>query len=69
MNGGNLDNIVWTQDGAPPHTANRVIDYLDGQFGEKVISKRSLQGMEWPARSPDFNPLDFSVWPNLGNCY
>ena len=65
-NGGNLNNIIWTQDGAPPHTTRRVINYLDSQFGENVVSRRSIQGQEWPARSPDLNPLDFSVWGNLG---
>ena len=62
LNGGDLAGITWTQDGAPSHTANRVMDYLDGQFGPNVISGRSRRGTDWPARSPDLNPLDFAIW-------
>ena len=36
--------------------------YLDRLFGDRVISNRSIRGRDWPARSPDLNPLDFCVW-------
>ena len=41
----------------------QVLTYLHGQFGDNVISHRALgAGRPWPARSPDFNPLDYSLW-------
>jgi hypothetical protein len=45
------------QDGATPHTANRVMQKLKEKFGTKVISK----GL-WPPRSPDLSPCDFFLW-------
>ena len=47
------------QDGAPCHVTNRNMRYLDSQFGDRVVSRNSIQGRDWPARSPDLNPLDF----------
>ena len=35
---------------------------MDILFGDRVISNRSIRGRDWPARSPDLNPLDFCVW-------
>ena len=58
-NGGTLD---WVQDGAPCHTTDHNMRYLDRLFGDRVISNRSIRGRDWPARSPDLNPLDFCVW-------
>jgi hypothetical protein len=42
------------QDGARPHTALSVQNWLKGKFGQKLIDKDL-----WPPRSPDFNPCDF----------
>ena len=61
-NGGTLDGLYWAQDGAPCHTSDRNMRYLDRLFGDRVISHRSIRGRDWPARSPDLNPLDFCVW-------
>ena len=36
--------------------------YLDRQFGIRVVSRKFIQGREWPPRSPDLNPLDFFLW-------
>ena len=63
VNGGNLDNLVWTQDGAPCHTKLTNLQYLDNQFEGRVVSKGARR--DWPARSPDFNPLDFCIWGYL----
>jgi len=42
------ENIVFQDDNAPAHRARRVIDFLED---EKV------QHMDWPAISPDLNPI------------
>ena len=52
----NLDGIFWTQDGAPPHHANQVIQYLEGQFGNRLYALGTQIGHEWAPRSPDMNP-------------
>ena len=33
-------------------------------FGSRIISRLSSKfgGIEWPAHSPDLNPLDYSFW-------
>uniref|UniRef100_A0A915DAQ7 Transposase n=1 Tax=Ditylenchus dipsaci TaxID=166011 RepID=A0A915DAQ7_9BILA len=51
----------WTfqQDGAPMHTATLTQDWLRRNF-PNFIDKN-----EWPPRSPDLNPLDFSIWSIL----
>jgi len=55
---------VWfQQDGAAPHTANRVLTWFEETFGEHLISLRS--DIEWPPHSPDLNPLDFFLWGYL----
>ena len=48
------------QDGAKPHTANKVRDYLRSKFHDKFIDKE-----RWPPRSPDLNPCDFYLWGYL----
>ena len=47
----------WVQDGAPAHTSNAAIRYLQGQFPGKVVSKRG--DVPWPPRSPDLTVCDF----------
>lgn len=48
------------QDGATPHTANLVQDYLKDKFGDQFIGKK-----QWPPRSPDLNPCDYFLWGYL----
>ena len=38
------------------------MEYLDGVFGEWVITLNSLRGHSWAPHSPDLNPLDYYVW-------
>ena len=64
-NGGNLDRLWWQQDGATVHVTDVNMRYLDTQFGPRVISRRPIRGIDWPARSPDLNPLDFCLWGYL----
>ena len=51
--------MIWQQDGAPPHYGKIVRDYLDDSF-ERWIGRRGT--VEWPPRSPDLTPCDFSLW-------
>ena len=52
-------NWIFQQDGAPSHTANVTQDWLR-QNCPDFINKQ-----EWPARSPDLNPLDYGIWGML----
>ena len=45
------------QDGATPHTANIVQNWLTGKFSENFINKS-----QWPPRSTYLNPCDFYLW-------
>ena len=58
-----LSNIVWMQDGAPPHVASSVKQCLTQHFGDRVISRHFP--FPWPPRSPDLTPLDFWLWGYL----
>ena len=48
------------QDGATPHTAIIVQEWLKSKFLTKFIDK-----FDWPPRSPDLNPCDFFLWGYL----
>lgn len=57
------ENILFQQDGAPPHNARRCTARLAELFGANVIS--TTGPVRWPARSPDLTPLDFFVWSKI----
>lgn len=57
------ETIWFQQDGAPPHYGIHVRHYLDAIFDNRWIGRRGH--IEWPARSPDLNPLDFFLWGHL----
>lgn len=61
----NNDDIepIFQQDGAPPHFALIVRNYLDAAFPGSWIGRRGA--IEWPPRSPDMNPLDYFLWGHL----
>ena len=44
--------IIYQQDLAPSHTANTV---------QGKIKKMKLNVLDWPAKSPDFNPIEM-IW-------
>ncbi len=54
-------DCYFMQDGAPAHTALATRDFLRDTFGNsRVIGK--FFGINWPARSPDLNVMDYFLW-------
>ncbi|KAG4068807.1 hypothetical protein HA402_002498 [Bradysia odoriphaga] len=53
------ENIVFQQDGAPPHFTRFVRQWLDQNFPQWIGRAGPFP---WPARSPDLTPLDFFLW-------
>jgi len=56
-------DMMFQLDGAPPHFANDVREWLDGVFPGRWIGRAGP--VAWPARSPDLTPLDFYLWGHL----
>ncbi|XP_026823780.1 uncharacterized protein LOC113561483 [Ooceraea biroi] len=56
---GNIENIWFQQDGAGPHYAVAVRQFLDNTFPNRWIGRRGQ--IEWPARSPDLTPSHLFV--------
>lgn len=54
--------ICFMHDGAPPHYVRVVRDWLNDNFPNRWIGRGIDAPISWPARSPDLNPLDFSIW-------
>ena len=54
------EDFYFQQDGAPPHYAVIVRDFLSNVFPGKWIGRRGP--IEWPPRSPDLTPMDFFFW-------
>lgn len=57
------ESIFFMQDGAPPHYASGVRQWLDENFPARWIGRRGA--IDWPARSPDLSPADFFLWGYL----
>jgi hypothetical protein len=51
--------MIWQQDGALPHYGQIVPDFLDDTFSHRIGRRGTT---EWPPRSPDLTPCDFSLW-------
>ena len=62
---GKMNDITFQQDGAPPHFAKKVSEFLKEVFGDRVIARGFPT--RWPPRSPDLSPLDFYLWGTLKN--
>lgn len=62
----NSNEIYYMHDGAPPHIAEEVRDFLSQNF-LGWIGRGNGSVLAWPARSPDFNPLDFFLWGHASN--
>ena len=58
-------NVIFQQDGAPPHNARMVTEWLDYEFEDKWMGTHGP--IPWPARSPDLTPLDFWFWGYVKN--
>jgi len=55
----NFQTTIWQPDGAPRHYGQVVRDYLDDTFLQWIGRRGTV---EWPPRSPDLTPCDFSLW-------
>jgi hypothetical protein len=55
--------LYFQHDGAGPHYAIVVRDWLDEKFPGRWIDRRGP--FDWPARSPDLTPCDFFLWGHL----
>lgn len=58
-----IRNVWFMQDGAPAHYSREVRNYLNLQFPHRWIGRGSE--FRWPARSPDFNPMDYYFWGHM----
>ncbi len=56
----NLEEIFYMHDGAPPHYAQSVRQFLHETFPDRWIGRRGP--IDWPARPPDLTPTDFFLW-------
>jgi hypothetical protein len=59
------DTVVLQSDGAPPHFALHVRDYLNETFPGRWIgrgSEASPASFAWPLRSPDLTTPDNALW-------
>lgn len=59
-----LHTTIFQQDGARPHTAGIVEDYLRAQFTDDRVISLGFP-TEWPPRSPDLTPCDYWLWSHL----
>lgn len=66
--GVNMENIWFQQDGAPIHFARVSRAEVNRLFGDRVLGRfgrGDRQGIAWPPRSPDLNPLDYYLWGRM----
>lgn len=53
-------HMIFQNDGAPCHYARQVRGHLNETYPGRWIGRGGP--IEWPARSPDLNPIDFFIW-------
>jgi hypothetical protein len=56
----NIEELIFMHDGAPPHYAGIVWNWLDDNFSGRWIGRRGPT--LWSSRSPDLTPCDFFLW-------
>ena len=56
-------DIVFMQEGAPPHYATVVRNWLDRHFNDRWLGRSGPE--ELPARSPNLTPCDFFLWGHV----
>lgn len=59
-----MTSVIFQHDGAPPHYALTVRNFLKSKFEESRVIGRGF-GIPWPPRSPDLSPVDFYFWGTL----
>lgn len=57
------EDLIFQQDGAPPHYAQIVREFLDQHFSRRWIGRGGWK--PWPPRSPDLSPMDFYFWGHV----
>ncbi|GFW50564.1 uncharacterized protein TNCV_2888671 [Trichonephila clavipes] len=60
LNNHDVQDLWFQQDGATCHTARATIDLLKDTLGDRLISR--FGPVNWPPRSCDLTPLDYSLW-------
>lgn len=58
-------DLFFMHDGAPPHFARNVRDHLHEHYPGRWIGRGQDAPIQWPPRSPDFNPCDYFIWSAL----
>ncbi len=59
-----MQDVLFMQDGAPPHTSSDVIDYQHNVFGERDIQRCKVVALRG-LLTPDLNPCDYFLWGYL----
>lgn len=54
---------VYQHDGAPPHNATIISEFLEREFDGNWIGNNGPYN--WPPRSPDITPMDFFLWGTI----
>ena len=63
LNGMDVEDVWFQQDGATCHSANATMALLNEKFPGRIISRNSE--VNWPPRSCDLTPLDVFLWSYL----
>ena len=68
IEGEDIGNIWFQQDGATCHTAEATLDFLRPVFEDLIIKRRA--NVVWPPWSCDLTPLDYYLWGAVKDkCY
>ncbi|GJQ73228.1 hypothetical protein Trydic_g1110, partial [Trypoxylus dichotomus] len=60
----NVRRDMWfLHDGTSPHFERKVRQYLRDLFQKRRITRKGH--VQWPARSPDLNPVNFYLWERM----
>lgn len=58
-----MENMWFQHDGAPPHFALPVREFLNQEFEDRWIGRGGP--ISWPPRSPDLTEMDFFFWGHI----
>ena len=64
-------DLIYQQDGAPPHFHHNVLEYLDATLAHRWIGRGSQDDyplLPWPRRSSGLLHVIFSLWIYVKNC-